>query len=796
MQLRDNLVTDTGWEIREESFNEELLINNGSNFMTGNGYLGYRGTLPEWRADQYVGCFVTDTYDNADGKWEELASAPNGLYVSVSVDGREVSALGGETIDYSRELSFRYGRHARRMSWSMDPRAAGAEANVATPAASAPAESAPPQLTLEDERFASYGNIHLMAARHRLSAHAAGRVTIHAGIDGEVWSLHGEHFRSCEPSSAGDDLYMKTITGERQIGMVVSNRVVFTEGPEPAARELVTEDRGIFRRLDFDVAAGTDIAFELYCVIYTSNDLPDPAGACARDLDQCSEKRYPRLWTEHTRVWDGIWDCSRVDVDGDELAQVLLRYNIYHNVIATPAHTDHLPIGARGLSCQAYQGAAFWDQEIFNLPMFVYTRPDVARRILIYRYKTLDGARRKARRLGYYGAFYAWVSSDTGDEICPSYFFKDVLTGRDIRNHFNDWQIHISPDIAYAVWNYYLVTGDWAFMRDYGAEMLFEIAQFLVSRVHFKRDKHRYEFIRLLGPDEYHENVDNNTFTAVQARYALRAAVNVYVALGDRQPELRESMTARLGIEQSHVDEWRRMVELIHVNEPDLATGVIEQFDGFFDHEDITPDALAERLIDPGEYWGWPNGIAVPTQVSKQADVCQIFTLHRGQYSTEVMKANYDYYEPRTQHGSSLSPSVYGTVASWIGYTDTAREYLVKSSAVDLFNTNKSVSGGTFIGGIHTAACGAAWQMVVFGFCGLELEGETLRFRPHLPESWASVSFFLEIRGALLDVEVASSSVTVTSRATSRSGVGVVVGNTPAEEGGSLEPAESVTLTF
>ncbi|MFW6223627.1 MAG: glycoside hydrolase family 65 protein, partial [Spirochaetota bacterium] len=638
MQLRDNVATDTGWEIREESFNEELLINNGSNFMTGNGYLGYRGTLSEWRAEQYVGCFVTDTYDNADGKWEELASAPNGLYVSAAFDGREVSALGGGGRDYSRELSFRYGRHARRMSWLSPGRGAG--------------DTDAADLTLQDERFASYGNIHLIAARHRLSAHTAGRVTIHAGIDGEVWSLHGEHFRSYEPFADGDDLYMRTITGERGTEMVVSNRVVFTEGPEPAAREVVAEDRGIFRRLDVDLQAGTDIAFELYCVIYTSNDLPEPAAACARDLEQCGEKRYPRLWTEHTRVWDGIWDRSRVEIEGDELAQVLVRYNTYHNVIATPAHTDHLPIGARGLSCQAYQGAAFWDQEIFNLPMFVYTRPDVARRMLIYRYKTLDGARRKAGRLGYYGAFYAWVSGDTGDEICPSYFFKDVLTGRDIRNHFNDWQIHISPDIAYAVWNYYLVTGDWAFMRDYGAEMLFEIAQFLVSRVHFKRDKHRYEFIRLLGPDEYHENVDNNTFTAVQARYALRAALNVYAVLGDRQPALREALTARLGIEQSHVDEWRRMVELIYVKDPDPITGVIEQFDGFFDHEDITPEALAERLIDPGEYWGWPNGIAVPTQVSKQADVCQIFTLHRNQYGPEVMRANYDYYEPRTQHGS------------------------------------------------------------------------------------------------------------------------------------------------
>lgn len=778
MQLRDNLVSDTGWEIREERFNEELLINNGSNFMTGNGYLGYRGTLSEWRADQYVGCFVTDTYDNADGKWEELASAPNGLYASVTLDGREITALGGESGDYSRELSFRYGRHARRMSWQ------AADAQAA------------PRARVEDEHFASYGNIHLLAARHNVTADTPGRLSLFVGIDGEVWSLHGEHFASSAPAVSGDDLVMNTVTAERGTEMVVRSRTVLTAGPSPAATEVITEDRRILRRFDFDAEAGTEISFEIYCVIYTSNDVSDPDAACARDIDAAAAAGYPGLWTEHTRVWDGIWDRSRIELEGDELAQTLLRYNIYHNVIATPAHTDHLPIGARGLSCQAYQGAAFWDQEIFNLPMFVYTRPEVARRILIYRYKTLDGARRKAKRLGYYGAFYAWVSGDTGDEICPSYFFKDVLTGRDIRNHFNDWQIHISPDIAYAIWNYYLVTGDWDFMRDYGAEMLFEIAQFLVSRVHFKRDRHRYEFIRLLGPDEYHENVDNNTFTAVQARHALRAAVNTYISLGEHAPDLRESLTTRLGIESSHVDEWRRMVELIYVKEPDAATGVIEQFDGFFEHEDITPEALAGRLIDPGEYWGWPNGIAVPTQVSKQADVCQIFTLHRDRYSSEVMKANYDYYEPRTQHGSSLSPSVYGTVASWIGYGEKAREYLIKSSSVDLFNTNKSVSGGTFIGGIHTAACGAAWQMVVFGFCGFELQGPVLRFRPNLPQAWEAVSFFLEIRGALLDVEITPGAVTVTSRSTSRSEVALVVGTAEAADAAPVAPGASVSLSF
>ena len=201
-------------------------------------------------------------------------------------------------------------------------------------------------------------------------------------------------------------------------------------------------------------------------------------------------------------------------------------------MIATPAHTDHLPIGARGLSCQAYQGAAFWDQEVFNLPVFLYTDPEIARKILIYRYKTLNGARKKARDLGYQGAFYAWISGDSGEEICPSYFFKDVISGRRIRNHFNDWQIHISPDIAYTIWLYVTVTNDTEYLRDYGAEIVFEIARFLVSRSHFRKDRNGYDVIRVLGPDEYHENVDNNFFTNFPGAFC-RGVCGVGVRLDD-----------------------------------------------------------------------------------------------------------------------------------------------------------------------------------------------------------------------------------------------------------------------
>jgi kojibiose phosphorylase len=768
MKLRDNLYSETGWEIHETRFDAEQLVNGGSIYMTGNGYLGYRGTFPEWGADQYVGCTVTDTYDTADGKWKELCNVPNALYTVLRLDGTTVSVFDEQLKQYKRSLDFRYGVHRREMAWG-EP-AAGADESQE-------------RLWLRDERFASYADIHLVPFRYEIEAREAGELEIETGIDGEVWSLHGEHFAEYHPLRERDALLLKTVTGETGIEVVVGESTrLYRDGEEVGAQkaELLppaeSGERRLLRRMRISVAAGTRLTLEKCMAVFHSNDRPDPEAGCREALARAGAHGFEGLLEEHQAAWDLRWRKFDIVLDGDERAQALLRYNIYHNIIATPAHTDHLPIGARGLSCQAYQGAAFWDQEIFNLPMFLYCDPETARKVLVYRYRTLDGARKKAQDLGYYGAFYAWVSGDDGREICPSYFFIDVLTGRRIHNHFNDWQIHISPDVGYAVWHYYRVTGDTAFLRDYGAEILLEVSRFLVSHAYFKKDKDRYEFVRLLGPDEYHENVDNNFFTAYQAKYVLERTLESYDLLKEQAPERLSEIIQRIGLTEQTLALMHEMAEKVYVPHPDPETLLIEQFDGYFDMEDITPERLAERLLDSSEYWGWPNGIATETQVTKQADVVQQFMLHPESHSTAVMQANWDYYEPRTQHGSSLSPSVYAVVAAWIGYPQRAYDYFLRSATVDLFNTNKAVSGGTFIGGIHTAACGAAWQIVVHGFLGMRVDpaGE-LTLDPHLPEQWNGVRCTVTVAGTQLEVYAGPEGVTVGSLDSGQSPVTVRV---------------------
>ena len=722
IRLNDNLYSDSGWEIYEKSFLEEQLIATGSNFLTGNGYLGYRGTFPEWHKDKYVGCIVTDTYDNADGTWTELCNAPNGLYTKLVVDGETAetagSSLSAEEIAYYRKLDLRYGIFSAKSSWT------GKNGR---------------QLHIGIERFASYANLHLVPMSFKVRAGQRCRLELYTGIDGAVWDLNGKHLYNYKIEAEDGETAISAETGQSGISLVVleGHKII---GSEPLKKELIREEEAVFWKFTFELDQEEELVLEKVMTVYSSNDTKYPYSAGKKDLQEAMDMGYEHLKKEHKPYWDRIWEKGDVKINGDPFSQALLRFNLYHNIIATPGHSDSLPIGARGLSCQAYQGAAFWDQEIYNLPMFIYTMPEIARNILVYRYKTLDGARRKAANLGYEGAFYAWVSGKTGDELCPSFFFTDVLTGRKIRNHFNDWQIHVSPDLVYAIWQYYQASGDWSFVEEYGAEIIFEVARFLYSHAYYNKSKGCYEFIRLLGPDEYHENVDNNAFTNYQAYYSLEKALKVSDRLKVENFELWRDLKNRLSLSELELLDWQDMLEKLYLPQPLSESRIIEQFDGYFELEDVTPKTLEQRLIKKNEYWGWPNGVAVHTQVLKQADVLQLLVL-QDLFPQDVVRVNYDYYEPKTQHGSSLSPSVHAIIAVKSGCVEQAYSYFTRSSVIDLFNTNKAESGGTFIGGIHTASCGAAWQIIVFGFAGMKVNKKGLSFKPKLPEKWTGVEF-------------------------------------------------------
>ncbi|MGB5191043.1 glycosyl hydrolase family 65 protein, partial [Robiginitalea sp.] len=231
------------------------------------------------------------------------------------------------------------------------------------------------------------------------------------------------------------------------------------------------------------------------------------------------------------------------------------------------------------------------------------------------------------------------------------------------------------------------------------------------------------------------------------------------------QPQALKTISAQAALPETAREDWQDIIEKLWLPQPDPETRVIEQFDGYFRLEDIEPQALRKRLIHPEEYWGWPNGIAVHTQVLKQADIIQLLAMLDG-FPQEVLTANYEYYEPRTEHGSSLSPSVHALVASKADHPEEAYRYFLESAGIDLYNASKKVmSGGSFLGGIHTAAAGGVWLIIVKGFAGLVLTENGASFKPALPSAWETLTFKIQIKGSLLDVQLDSSGIQIVSPA-------------------------------
>ncbi len=757
--FENNLNSENCFDLYETSFVPEQEITTGSNYMFGNGYMGYRGTHPDATKENYAACIVTDTYDNADGKWQELCNVPNGLYLDIVVNGQKVSAFGDSLSHYKRRIDIETAKLTNEFSTD--------------------------DVAISVERFASMDQIHILSMRLVLRAKQTCDVVVTTGINGDVWSINGEHFSEYNLSEVNGGLLMHSVTKELHTDIYVAEKAVFQCGAE-VKENIDIGDKQVFRKVAAKLTPETPLVLEKFVAIYSSNDTDNPKELALDNLASVQKDGYQNAAEKHDIRWQALWDKYDIKIAGNDRDQTLTRFNLYHNIIHTPTHAL-LPIGARGLSCQAYQGAAFWDQEVFNLPMYLYTDPEIARNVLRYRYETLNGARRKARKLGYRGAFYAWISGKTGDELCPDFFFKDIVSGRKIRNHFNCWQIHVSPDVAYTIWKYYEVTGDKEFLHQYGAEMMLDISLFLLSRSFYNVDKDRYEYIRLLGPDEYHENVDNNIFTNYQARYTLQKTIEVYEQLTKENPSQLAALMNKLDISEETVNTFRHMIEKMYI-QPINENGVIEQFDGYFGLEDVTPEELATRLIDKAEYWGWPNGVAVHTQVLKQADLVQLFVMH-DDFDEDVVKANFDYYEPRTEHGSSLSPAMHSVIASKIGYDDFAYRYFVKSCTVDLYNTNKAISGGTFIGGIHTASCGAVWQMVVFGFAGFSVSDDTLHFKPALPAEWDECSFRVNHKANIVDVKMSRECIVLEGHKQNMAALRIDIGG----HGMMLEPGQSVS---
>jgi kojibiose phosphorylase len=475
------------------------------------------------------------------------------------------------------------------------------------------------------------------------------------------------------------------------------------------------------------------------------------AAADAHDALSNPPLEIPVLYQAHVSAWHERWSESHVSVEGDEQSQRALRFALYHLISAANPDDTYSSVGARGLTGDAYKGHVFWDTEIFVLPFYTFTWPAAARALLMYRYHTLPAARTKAASLGYSGALYAWESADSGEEVTPRFVLGPQHEVIAIRSGTQEQ--HISADVAYAVWQYWQATGDDEFLLSAGAEILLETSRFWAKRA-YRGEDGRFHIDGVIGPDEYHEDVNDNAYTNVMAAFNIECGLKVMRTLDRRWRNRAGELRRILGLADDELAQWRDVQRGLSTGF-DRATGLFEQFAGYFALDDIDLAAYAERTAPLDVLLGRER--LARTQVVKQADVVMLLNLLAERYDEAVQEANLRYYAPRTGHGSSLSPPAHALAAARLGEVALAKSFFDQTAAIDLDDTM-----GNAAGGVHIGALGGLWQAAVFGFAGVRSTARGLRLDPHLAPGWEALTFPIQWRQRRLRIACERQSVSAT----------------------------------
>lgn len=736
------LITERGFDIRRANVVETL-------FTVGNGRLGTRGVLEEGHRGDRSGVFINGVYDDHDAQVIDLVNAPDWLDLAVHVDGVRLDVQSCWVIEHERTLDFRSGVLSRRTVFEDDHGR---------------------RTSLQSTRFASLVDRDLCGTRIEITTDTDALVTVESGIDGyrrnlellpvyppgtdfepevawEKWSA-SRHLDQQERDQDDGALYLQTRTaGSRiTIGYAVSNRLSAT----PTRRAVLRGSDRITEQLDVAVSAGRPLVLDKLAVITTSRRGENAVRASA--LNRLADYRTAGLdacLAASCVAWESRWADCDVQIVGDVEATRAVRFGIYHLLIAADDTDPTVNIGAKSLSGEGYRGHVFWDTEVMMLPFFVYTQPRTARTLLEYRYHTLGGARQLARDTGTGGARYPWESADTGREECP------VQTADGLHRFWTrDEEIHVSADVAYGVLSYLEATGDDSVLLDFGAEILFETSRFWLDRAELDQATGRYALRQVMGPDEFHSHVDNNAFTNHLARWHLSRAADVYDDLASRHPGLLSEIVVKIGLDSSEPQRWRKVAGAIA--ETSVVDGVIEQFDGYFARADVPITEWDDNDM-PQYPPGFHHFNCEDTMLLKQPDVVMLMHMLPGDFDQKTKRANFEFYEKRTLHKSSLSPAVHAIVGIEVGDARRAVQYFRRSAFVDLHDNQ-----GNTRDGMHIASAGGTWQIVVHGFGGFRVFDGEMHFDPWLPEEWQQIRFRLYWRGWPVDVAIGHESATFT----------------------------------
>ena len=711
-------------------------------FSLGNGRMGQRANFEEhYSGESLQGTYLAGVYypdKTRVGWWKngypeyfaKVLNAPNWIGIDIEIDGEMLDLNRIKPVEFRRELNMRKGYLERTFAIYMGEG----------------------RLEIASRRFLSMKRDEIGAIRYAIrSVDFSGKISFTPYIDGNVLnrdSNYDEKFWEMETTRAlGGSAYLMART--RKTGFVTCMTMAYTTvwngsvvQMEP---EVVQKTDYVANRITLELGQGEEVILYKYVSVLSSMNHPkeDMVTRGGKLLREAMVVGFDGLLEEHVAVWDENWNHSDIIIEGDVAAQQGIRFNIFQLNQTYTGKDERLNIGPKGFTGEKYGGSTYWDTEAYMIPFYLSTaREEVARNLLVYRYKHLQKAIENAVKLGFSGGAALYPMVTMNGEECH-----------------NEWEItfeeiHRNGAIAYAIYNYTRYTGNREYLEQQGLEVLIGISRFWQQRITWSAEKEKYVMLGVTGPNEYENNVNNNWYTNKMAAWTLSYTIESLDRLAKSDQGSFKKMVERTSFDlQKETASWMKIIDGLHFPYEEHHQVFLQQ-DGFMDKEQLMTSDLdaAERPIN--QHWSWDR--ILRSCFIKQADVLQGIFVFEDEFDLETIKRNFDFYEPRTVHESSLSPCVHSILAARIGRSKKAYEMYLRTSRLDLDDYNHEVDEG-----LHITSMGGTWMSVIYGFGGMRIREGLLSFEPHLPSGWNKLSFKILYRGRIIKVQIDRVRVTI-----------------------------------
>lgn len=742
MQMKNYIIHDE-WSIIEESFNPHYNKISESIFSIGNGRMGQRANFEEqYSGETLPGSYVAGVYypdKTRVGWWKngypeyfaKVLNAANWIGIDIEIGGDTFDLAKCEVMGFRRVLNMKSGFLEREVTAKME------NGNI---------------VNIHSIRFCSLVDDEAGAIRYTITpVNFNGGITIAPFIDADVVnqdSNYDEKFwvevnkkvkrRQGFVTAETRKTAFQVCTGMK-FGIWIDGKEIEFDSHR------VKKDKYVACSVDLKAKEGKSITVYKYAANLSSENHPkeELLGHCEELVKNIYAKGFEVMLQEQADAWAQKWRDSDIIIEGDVAAQQGIRFNIFQMHQTYTGEDERLNIGPKGFTGEKYGGSTYWDTEAYCIPFYLSTADqDVARNLLVYRYKHLQKAIENAAKLGF----------NNGAALYPMV----TMNGEECHN---EWEItfeeiHRNGAIAYAIFDYIRYSGDKDYLVDHGLEVLIAISRFWAQRVHFSTLHNQYVMHGVTGPNEYENNVNNNWYTSSIAVWCLEYTMEVLGYVKAKSPRKYKNLLDRIAFnEKAETDKWKEIVNNMFLPE-DKNLGIFLQQDNYLDKDLKTVDDLAPEDRPLNQKWSWDR--ILRSCFIKQADVLQGIYFFEEKFDVDTIRRNFDFYEVRTVHESSLSPCVHVILAAKIGRIEKAYEFYLRTARLDLDDYNNDTEDGC-----HITSMAGTWMSVVKGFGGMRVLNDVVHFNPLIPDNWQGYSFKIRFRGQLLQVKVSKVGVEV-----------------------------------